>query len=231
MVKPSVKYAFMIHRPFWQQRMESSWAKAPIVWLSGVRRSGKTTLIRQGFADASVRYVNCDDPRTEEISRFPMDYLRGVGERVLAFDEIHRLPDPSRVLKLAADEFPSLRVLATGSSTLGAARTFSDALTGRKRAVPLTPVLWSELPAFGVGVEDRLLRGGLPPALLARERDAGFLRGVDGFLFFPGHRPPLRCAGRFAVHPVAAPAVAAERRLGGGRPRSPGTPACLGPRS
>jgi predicted AAA+ superfamily ATPase len=34
----------MILRPFWQQRIEDAWSEAPIVWLAGVRRSGKTTL-------------------------------------------------------------------------------------------------------------------------------------------------------------------------------------------
>lgn len=34
----------MIPRPFWQQCIEQAWADAPIVWLCGVRRVGKTTL-------------------------------------------------------------------------------------------------------------------------------------------------------------------------------------------
>jgi len=51
----------------------------------------------------------------------------------LILDEIHQLSDPSRVLKIAADEFPKLRVLATGSSTLAASKKFRDTLTGRKR--------------------------------------------------------------------------------------------------
>jgi hypothetical protein len=33
----------MIDRPFWQKRLEQAWTEAPIVWLAGVRRSGKTT--------------------------------------------------------------------------------------------------------------------------------------------------------------------------------------------
>jgi len=34
----------MIKRPFWEDRLEQAWREAPIVWLAGVRRSGKTTL-------------------------------------------------------------------------------------------------------------------------------------------------------------------------------------------
>jgi predicted AAA+ superfamily ATPase len=83
-------------------------------------------------------------------------------------DEIHQLPDPSRILKIAADEFPRLRLLATGSSTLAATGKFRDSLAGRKRVVHLLPVMASELESFGVAdMTHRLLRGGLPAGLLA----------------------------------------------------------------
>jgi hypothetical protein len=49
----------MINRPLWTQRIQESWKKRPIVWLSGVRRSGKTTLTRM-FPHAI--YQNCDLP-------------------------------------------------------------------------------------------------------------------------------------------------------------------------
>ena len=52
---------------------------------------------------------------------------------LIVLDEIHRLENPSEVLKIAADHFPHLRVLATGSSTLAARRKFRYTLTGRKR--------------------------------------------------------------------------------------------------
>ena len=96
-------------------------------------------------------------------------------KRVVIFDEVHQLPDPSRLLKIGADAFPKLKILATGSSTLAATQKFRDSLAGRKRVVELVPVLHEELPAFGVAdVRERLVRGGLPPALLAEEPSAEF---------------------------------------------------------
>jgi predicted AAA+ superfamily ATPase len=90
-------------------------------------------------------------------------------------DEVHQLPDPSRLLKIGADTRPGLRILATGSSTLAATRKFRDSLTGRKRSVRLVPVLVEELPAFWVKrVEDRLFLGGLPEILLAGRVDPEF---------------------------------------------------------
>lgn len=159
-------------RPLWQQRLTDAWAKAPICWLSGVRRVGKTTLAKS-LPDALL--LNCDAPETVRRLEDPVRFLQGVTAPILVLDEIHQLPDPSRVLKIAADEFPQLRVLATGSSTLAATEKFSDSLTGRKRAVHLVPVLPEESRSFGVpDLDRRLLHGGLPPALLAPEPDPGF---------------------------------------------------------
>ncbi len=36
----------MIERPLWLKRIQLAWAKRSIVWLSGVRRVGKTTIAR-----------------------------------------------------------------------------------------------------------------------------------------------------------------------------------------
>jgi predicted AAA+ superfamily ATPase len=41
----------MVERPLWLNRIQQTWKQASIVWLSGVRRVGKTTLA-QHLADA-----------------------------------------------------------------------------------------------------------------------------------------------------------------------------------
>jgi hypothetical protein len=73
--------------------------------------------------------------------------------KLLAFgnsrDEIHRLADPSEVLKIAADHFPDVKIIATGSSTLGASSKFRDTLTGRKVEIWLTPMISDDLKDFG----------------------------------------------------------------------------------
>lgn len=171
----------MIERVFWQRRIEAAWAEAPIVWLSGVRRSGKTTLA-EGLGGDRVLYLDCDLPAVEEMVRDPELFFGQCAKPIVIFDEIHQLRDPARVLKIAADRFPKLKVLATGSSTLAASATFRDTLTGRKRSVVLRPVLWSELEAFNVPLLTRLLHGGLPPALLAAsKRDSLYREWLDSF--------------------------------------------------
>lgn len=166
----------MIERPFWVKRCEKAWREAPIVWLSGVRRSGKTTLAKS-FGEERALYVNCDFPEAEEMTRDPKLFYKNCDREIVVFDEIHQLRDPSRLLKIGADEFPKLKILATGSSTLAASRKFRDTLAGRKRQVRLLPVLWDEFSDFGKAtLHKRLFHGGLPPALLSGAKNASFYR-------------------------------------------------------
>lgn len=177
-----VNTVLMIERPFWIQRIRQAWGKRPIVWLSGVRRVGKTTLA-QMFSNAI--YLNCDLPSVGRRLVDPELFYDSVaGGTIVIFDEIHRLDDPSRLLKIAADVYPHLKVLATGSSTLEATKKFRDSLTGRKQMIYLPPVLWSEcIDKFNIKELDlRLLHGGLPEPLLAKTKDAAFFsEWMDSF--------------------------------------------------
>jgi uncharacterized protein len=171
-----------IKRPFWLQRIEKAWEKRPIVWLSGVRRVGKTTLAKM-FPQAL--FENCDLPsvgRSLEDPELFFDRLKH-GTTII-FDEIHRLKDPSRLLKIGADNYSKLRILATGSSTLAATKKFRDTLTGRKQMIYLPPVLWRECSEeFGIkDLDTRLLRGGLPEPLLYSTGDPHFYsEWIDSF--------------------------------------------------
>ena len=171
----------MIERPFWIKRIEQAWKEASIVWLAGVRRVGKTTLV-QSLGEDRILYVNCDLPVAADMVADPEVFYRNCDRPVVAFDEIHQLPDPSRVLKVGADLFPGLKIIATGSSTLAASRKFKDTLTGRKRLVHLMPVLWDELLSFNAVLVKRLHHGGLPQALMAPSKQVGFYREwMDSF--------------------------------------------------
>ena len=130
-------------------------------------------------------YLNCDLPSTARALADPELFLSGQRRGTLvALDEVHRLADPSLTLKIAADEYPHLNILATGSSTLAATGKFRDSLTGRKRAIHICPVLWEECgEPFGVPDFDRrLLHGGLPEALLAETKSPHtFAEWIDSF--------------------------------------------------
>lgn len=160
----------MIIRPFWLEQLNKAWKKRPLIWLSGVRRSGKTTLCKM---IPDVVYLNCDLPSVARQLENPEFFYRNLNkESIVIFDEIHRINNPSTVLKIGTDEFPNLKILATGSSTLSATKKFRDSLTGRKTQLFLPPVLWHEcLNEFGIpDIDRRLLHGGLPEFLLSEEK-------------------------------------------------------------
>ena len=159
-------------RHFWIAALEQAWRGRSVVWLSGVRRSGKTVL-SQSLPGAE--YFDCELPRVRRELADPEAFLAGVRGKTIVLDEIHRLGDPAQLLKIAADHFPRTRVLATGSSALGASRKFRDTLAGRKAEIWLTPIMTADLADFGAPhLKHRFLHGGLPPFFLAKafpERD------------------------------------------------------------
>ena len=172
----------MVKRPFWIKRIEHAWQKRPIVWLSGVRRAGKTTLAKM-FGGAN--YFNCDLPSVVNRLSDPESFFESQQtHEIIIFDEIHRIEKPSLLLKIAADSYPHFKILATGSSTLSATKKFRDTLTGRKVMFYLSPVLWDECQdTFSIkDLDRRLLHGGLPEPLLAPEKDnAIFSEWIDSF--------------------------------------------------
>lgn len=155
-----------ILRSFWVHRIERAWDSRNVVWLSGARRLGKTVLSRQ-LPDA--RYFNCDLPSVRDRLAEPESFFAHLpsGSRIV-LDEVHRAEDPAGLLKIAADAWPDIRVLATGSSTLYASRRFSDSLAGRKWPIRFAPILWRESPDWtgAADLERRLLNGGFPDQML-----------------------------------------------------------------
>ena len=170
----------MVTRHYWIDRIEDAWKKRSVVWLSGVRRVGKTYLCR---SLPKIEYFDCELPRTRRTMADPEGFLESLRGKRIVLDEIHRLDNPSELLKIAADHFPDIRIIATGSSTLSASSKFKDTLAGRKRDLWLTPMCLRDLAdAKQTDLKHRLLRGGLPPFFLVKnleERD--FQEWTDAF--------------------------------------------------
>jgi len=164
----------MVYRSFWINRLKKAWTKRTLVWLSGVRRVGKTTLAKML---TGATYLNCDLPSVQRRLEEPELFYDSLPEHsTVIFDEVHRLSDPSLVLKIGTDVYPQIKILATGSSTLAANKKFRDSLSGRKVQLYLPPVVWPECTElFKVtNLEKRLVFGGLPEMLLTSEYDPQF---------------------------------------------------------
>jgi len=176
----SLLYLRMVTRHYWLDLIEQAWQRRSVLWLAGVRRAGKTFLCR---SLGDVEYFDCELPRTRRSMEDPEGFLDARRGQRIALDEVHRLGNPSELLKIAADHFPDIRVLATGSSTLDATAKFRDTLTGRKETLWLTPMIGADLLDFeSQDLNRRLLHGGLPPIFLADEApERDFQDWVDAY--------------------------------------------------
>ncbi len=161
----------MVKREIWASIVESLWKKKPVIWLAGIRRAGKTSLCK---SLPNIDYYDCELPSIRRSLADPERFLADHDGKRLVLDEVHRLDNPSEILKIAADHFPRTRIIATGSSILGASAKFKDTLAGRKAELWLTPMLMGELASFGnANLDHRMLRGGLPPFFLNAEIPEG----------------------------------------------------------
>jgi len=152
-----------------------------IVVLSGVRRSGKTTLLcqmirdlidEQGVDPRSILFVNCDEPTLAHLDR-PLEavldtYRSNIwsGEGAwLVFDEIQTIAGWERWLKATYDR-KRFRLVISGSSSYLLDSEVSTLISGRYLAVPVYPLDFSEYLLFhGMGIEPD------PVTLAARKYD------------------------------------------------------------
>ena len=170
----------ILNRPFWQKLIYEAWKEKNIIWLMGVRRVGKTSLCN---SIENIEYFDCERPRVRQLFVDPEAFLESQKGKRLILDEIHRLDNPSEILKLAADYYPDIKIIATGSSTLGASKKFKDTLTGRKKEIWLTPMLLEEMDIFGPeDLRHRFLFGGFP-AFFSKKilPEADFQEWIDAY--------------------------------------------------
>lgn len=155
----------MVKRKFWINKINEAWKKSSLIWLYGVRRVGKTFLCHS-FPGAE--YFDCELPRTRRLFDDPEEFYKGIKKKIIIIDEIHRLNNPSELLKIGSDYYPKIKIIATGSSTLGSSKKFKDTLTGRKKDLWLTPMTLNDLDDFNnTDLRHRFHRGGLPPFFLS----------------------------------------------------------------
>ena len=145
----------------------------PALVVTGGRQTGKTTLLRHLFPDASFASLDLPsaayqaDERSEE-------FLRSYKEPVI-LDEVQYAPGLFRHLKAAIDARRSVRgrFLMTGSQKFALMHALSESLAGRCAVLELDTLASREiLAAFPEGAilpEEILWRGGFPELWRDRE--------------------------------------------------------------
>ncbi len=118
----------------------------PVVGITGPRQSGKSTML-QHVLSKKYRYVTFDDYRiTEEYHNNPGTFIEKYNDAVV-FDEVQKVPDIFRHIKLAVDRDRSRcgKFVLTGSSQFAFLRDASESLAGRIGLLALLPFQFSEI--------------------------------------------------------------------------------------
>ncbi len=153
--------------------------------ISGIRRCGKSTLMRQLMKKhTSFYYFNFDDPRAfgfelSDFQRLDEVFKEELGERdCYFFDEIQNVDRWELFIKSLLEK--KKRVVITGSNASLLSRELGTRLTGRHLTYELYPFSYAEFLAFtkqNAGVtsfEEYLKNGGFPEYL--KEKNPEVLR-------------------------------------------------------
>lgn len=135
-------------------------SRPQITVLTGMRRTGKTTLVRQLMADSTIRqklYIDLEridnrllwtEPNYETIVlALTQRGLRFDEPVLLVLDEIQLVPNLPSVLKYLYDTY-AIKFIVTGSSAYYLKNRFTESLAGRKKIFEVYPLNFSELLTF-----------------------------------------------------------------------------------
>lgn len=140
-----------------KNRLLSSISASPILFLTGGRQTGKTTLMREIAQEKGCSFLTFDDLRYLAAAREdPMGVLEG-HKLPLIIDEVQRVPEIGLPLKLKVDQNrkPGMYLL-TGSSNPLAAPKLNDSLAGRMFLFHLWPLAQCEIKGTSISLIDDL---------------------------------------------------------------------------
>jgi len=130
-------------------RILEALADTPVVFLTGARQTGKSTLARAIAAgDHPARYITFDDATAlVAAAGDPEGFVAGLSGPVV-LDEVQRVPDLFLAIKASVDtDRTPGRYLLTGSANAMMLPNLAQALVGRVEVLTLWPFSQSELEA------------------------------------------------------------------------------------
>ncbi len=117
----------------------------PVITLCGARQSGKTTLLRETFADYG--YVSLDLPSEAAMAENNPEEFFAAHRTPLIIDEVQYAPGLFRHLKGLVDRNRHAmgRYILTGSQKFNLMKEVSDSLAGRTVILDLENLSWQEI--------------------------------------------------------------------------------------
>src|SRR3989338_4122327 len=173
----------------------------PVVALSGMRQTGKSTLLLNQPQLKKRRYVSFDDFNTLELARSNPEELLS-GKEPITIDEAQKYPEILNVIKKEVDRNRKPgRFLLSGSANFLLLKKVSESLAGRAVYITLHPFtrremlgLTKEKPALGDFIDTRafpkrnikpvtikeILKGGMPSVCLGQvKKPQVWFRGYE----------------------------------------------------
>lgn len=154
-----------ILRPRYLDRIRRYLPADEVVALSGVRRSGKSTillqllkgLIEEGIPKNNILYINFEDPKfysflkldlLDKIWQAYFEYLRPKSRVYLVLDEAQKIKGWEQWVRSKYDQKENIKILVTGSNSELLSSEFSNVLTGRHLELRVAPLDFKEFLDF-----------------------------------------------------------------------------------
>jgi predicted AAA+ superfamily ATPase len=137
--------------------------KFPIIFLTGPRQSGKTTLINSIFDD--LPYFSLEEPDIRRLAiNDPRGFLSNLPKGAV-LDEVQRTPELFSYLQSIVDKQAGVHFVLSGSQNFLLSDQISQSLAGRTSVQKLLPLSFSEIKAAGLetaNLNDLLYTGAYP---------------------------------------------------------------------
>ena len=142
-----------------------------IVYLTGPRQTGKTTLARLVAQDRELEYITLDDQATLASAQSdPHGFVRSLEQKAAVIDEFQYAPALIPAIKEASDKLePHERgkFLLTGSADVFRSARTQESLPGHMARLELLPLAITEFSGQRLNLVDHLLAGEFTKALAA----------------------------------------------------------------
>jgi len=175
-----------ITRPKYLNELQRLTSTGQIIVVTGVRRSGKTTILVQFIHHlieneevkaSQTLYANLEDPRLptqdgvgllDRIMTAHQAFVDPGGLRYLILDEVQRLSGWERWVRIQQELHPDLVIIVSGSSAHLLSKELATLLTGRHLDLEVFPLDFSEYLRFhGIDPDDPLADSGRVRSLSA----------------------------------------------------------------
>ncbi len=161
-------------------------AEFRILYLTGPRQAGKTTLAKAIAAERGMQYLSLDEESVMAAAQSdPHGFIQSFAGQNVVLDEFQYAPELTSAIKRVSDNLPPEqkgKFLLTGSADIFSSARTQEALPGHMARIELWPLSITEIRGSRFNLINYLLAGDFPQALalpeLGREQLAQIL--LDG---------------------------------------------------